>query len=207
MLIFPFGGNGVEAVDCLDPDHYRLIGFIDDDTSRKKGNNLGFEVFGREILTRYPGARVLAVPGNVMNFSLRKDLIGGLNINEERFITVIHPSASVSRLARIGRNCLIMAGVVVTSNALIGDHVCILPNTVIHHDTSIGNYSILGSNVTVAGYVTIGESCYIGSGSSIISYCSIGMGSLAGMGSNILSSFPERSKIAGNPSRIIPWKE
>ena len=202
LLIFPCNGNGIEALDCLGSKH-SLIGFIDDTAEKQKGNAHGYSVFGRDALHRWPTAQVLAVPGGPSSYRARRQIIEGLGVRADRFTSVIHRDASISPLARIGRNVLIMAGVVITSNAVIGDHVCILPNTVIHHDVVVGAWSLIGSNVTIAGGTVIGENCYVGSGSSVINNISLGANVLVGIGSNVIRSVPGDSRVAGNPAKAI----
>ena len=202
LLIFPCNGNGIEALDCLG-EAYRLIGFVDD-TPEKQGSTVhGYPVFGRDALARWPDARVLAVPGGPASYRNRRGIIDGLGIAAERFATVFHPAARVSPLAAVGRNVLIMAGVVVTSNAEIGDHVCILPNSVIHHDVRVGAWSLVGSNVTLAGGTVLGPNCYVGSGSSIMNGLEVGEGTLIGLGSNVIRAVPRGARVAGNPARQI----
>jgi sugar O-acyltransferase (sialic acid O-acetyltransferase NeuD family) len=202
LLIFPYNGNGLEAIDCLGTE-FNFVGFIDDTPEKQGISPFGFEVFSREILSKYPSALILAVPGSPSSYSIRKKIIDDLEISHERFATVIHPKASVSPFAKVGKNTLVMSGVVLTSNCIIGDHVCILPNTVIHHDSTIGNYTLIGSNVTIAGNTSIENNCYIGSGTSVINGISIGEHSLIGMGTNVIKSIPKYSKTVGNPARIL----
>jgi len=203
LYIFPFNGNALEALDCIDRDVYNLKGFIDDTPEKQGYSAMGITVFSRDILNNDKEAKILAVPGSPASFTKRKVVIESLGIDEERFATVVHPAAVISPLARIGKNVLIMAGVVVTSNAVIGDHVCILPNTVIHHDAHIGDYTLIGSNVTVAGSTTVGQNSYIGSGTSLIHGISVGNFCLAGLGSNVIDNVADYSKVAGNPARLI----
>ncbi len=202
LLIFPFNGNGLEAIDCIQ-GQYELLGFIDDTPAKHGRSAYGFEVFGRDALETYPETKVLAVPGGPQSFRGRTNSINSLTLPRERFATVIHPKASVSPMAIIGKNVLIMAGVSITSNAKLEDHVCILPNTVIHHDSVIGAWSLIGSGVVVAGNVTVGANCYIGSGSTIINGIEIGDHSLVGLGSNVIRIVPPRTVVAGNPAREI----
>jgi sugar O-acyltransferase (sialic acid O-acetyltransferase NeuD family) len=202
LLIFPCNGNGVEALDCLGETH-ELIGFVDDAPEKQGSRAHGYPILGREALLQYPDARLLAVTGSPSSYTYRRQIIEGLNVSPDRFATVVHPMASVSRLAQIGRNVLIMAGAVITSNAVIGDHVCILPNTVIHHDVVVGAWSLIGSSVTIAGGSAIGENCYIGSGSSIIHGVRLGDRVLVGLGSNVIRNIPADVKVAGNPAREI----
>jgi sugar O-acyltransferase (sialic acid O-acetyltransferase NeuD family) len=202
LLIFPFNGNGLEALDCLGSE-FDLLGFIDDTPGKQGPSGHGPTVFARTALTRWPEAQVLAVPGGPASFRSRRAVIEALGIAAERFARVVHPAARISPRASIGRNVLIMAGVVVTSNAVIGDHVCVLPNTVIHHDARIGDWSLIGSNVTVAGGTLVGENCYVGSGSSLMHSLEIGSGTLVGLGSNVVRSTPAGSQVAGNPARVM----
>lgn len=202
LLIFPCNGNALEALDCLG-DLHRLIGFIDDAVEKQGRAAFGYPVFGRDALTRWPTARVLAIPGSPTSYRARREVIDGLGVAGDRFATVIHRSASVSKLARIGRNVLIMAGVVITSNAVIGDHVCVLPNTVIHHDAVVGAWTLIGSNVTIAGGALVAANCYIGSGSSLMNGVQVGENCLVGMGSNVIRNVRAGNTVAGNPAREL----
>lgn len=199
LLIFPYNGNGLEALDCLG-DRYRLIGFVDDTPVKQGRSAHGHDVFDRSAFERFPDAKVLAAPGGPASFRARADIIAGLGLDATRFARVVHPAARVSPLAMIGMNVMIMAGVVITSTVAIGDHVCVLPNTVIHHDSKIGDWSLIGSNVTVAGDVFIGDNCYIGSGSSIMNGVKVGAGAMLGLGSNLIRDVAPGQTVAGNPA-------
>jgi sugar O-acyltransferase (sialic acid O-acetyltransferase NeuD family) len=201
LVIFPFNGNGLEALDCISFDDYELIGFIDDDPQKKSAH---YDIYSREILQKYKELQILAVPGSASSFRKRKEIISSLRIaSDSRYITAIHPRACIGRNVKIGVNCLIMAGVVLTSNACINDHVCVLPNSVIHHDALVDEFTLIGTNVVVAGGTTIGKSCYIGSGTNIINGISIGDESLIGLGSNVLRSVTGNAKMVGNPARDL----
>lgn len=202
LLIFPFNGNGLEALSCLG-DKFELIGFVDDTPEKQGDSKYGFKVYSREAFEKFPKAKVLAVPGSPQSYKIRKQIIDGLNISSDRFATVIHPDASISPLSEIGKNVLIMAGVVLTSNCKIGNNVCILPNTVIHHDCVINDNTLIGSGIAIAGSVKIGSNCYIGSGTNIMNGISIGDNSLVGLGTNVIKSLKEDSKVIGNPAKSI----
>jgi sugar O-acyltransferase (sialic acid O-acetyltransferase NeuD family) len=200
LVIFPCNGNGIEALDCIRPDDFDFIGFIDDDPCRKSAS---YEIFQRDILSRFQELYVLALPGSPASYAYRAQLIDSLAVPNDRFITAIHERASIGRAVKIGFNSVIMAGVVLTSNVMIGNHVCILPNSVIHHDSFVRDYTLIGSNVAIAGSCDIGLNCYIGSGSNIMNGISIGKFSMVGLGSNIIRSTGDHSKMVGNPARNI----
>lgn len=207
LLIFPCNGNGLEALHCLG-SAWSLLAFVDDTPAKQARGCAGHPVWPREMLHRAPapGAQapqVLAVPGSPRSYPQRSALIGGLGLAPSRLATVVHPRAEVSPLARIGRNVLIMAGVVVTANAVIGDHVCVLPNTVIHHDAVVGDWSLVGSGVTLAGGVEVGRNCYLGSGTSVMEGVRIGDGAMTGLGSTVIRHVPAGSRVAGCPTRVL----
>lgn len=202
LFIFPFNGNGLEALSCIQ-GQFEFMGFIDDTVEKQGIHEYGFEVFGREILNHFPDAKILSVPGSPDSFTYRDKIISGLDIHPEKFATLVHSSATISPFAKIGHNVLIMAGVVITANSIIGNHVCILPNTVIHHDSNVRDYTLIGSNVTLAGNSEIGKHCYIGSGTSIINGIKVGDNTLIGLGSNVIKSVKSNSKIVGNPAKEI----
>jgi sugar O-acyltransferase (sialic acid O-acetyltransferase NeuD family) len=203
LLIFPCNGNGIEALACLG-DTWRCVGFVDDTTEKQASGAYGHQVLPRAAFAEMPDARVLAVPGGPTSYRSRSRVIEGLHIPPQRFACVVHPAATVSPFARLGHNVLVMAGVVITSNAVIGNHVCLLPNTVVHHDSVIGELSLVGSNVTVAGGVTVGRNCYLASGSSVMHGIRIGDGALVGIGSNVIRDVAAEARVAGNPARPLP---
>ena len=202
LLIFPCTGNGLEALDCLG-EKFDFRGFVDDTPEKQRSGAYGHRVLPRSALAEMPETAVLAVPGGPASYQGRRAVIEGLGVAPERFANVIHPSARIAGIARLGHNVLVMAGAVVTSNAVIGDHVCVLPNTVIHHDVTVGNFSLIGANVAVAGSVGIGENCYIGSGTNIKNGVRIGDRALVGLGSNVTRDVPPGTTVAGNPARAF----
>lgn len=202
VLIFPYSGTAIEAIDCLS-DQWNCIGFISDDDAVISQKKMGIEIFSRQALKKFQNANVIAVHGSPTSFLKRKEIFESLQINGERLGTIIHPGASVSKNASIGKNVLIMAGVVITANAIIGDHVVILPNSVIHHDSVIGDFTLVGANTTIAGNVNIGVNCYIGAASSIKNGIRIGDKTLVGIGANVIDSFGSQQKLIGNPAKSL----
>lgn len=202
LLLFPCNGNAIESLDCLGGD-FEVIGLVDDDPVKRGTERFGYPVLSREAFADHPDAGVLAVPGSPQSYLTRVDTIEGLGLPEARFVSILDGSARVSPRARLGLNTLVMAGSVITSNAIVGNHVIILPNSVVHHDAVVGDWTIIGSGATVAGGVRIGRNCYIGSGSRIIENITIGDGALVGLGSVVVRPVPAGSKVAGNPARPV----
>tara|TARA_R110001592_G_scaffold66181_3_gene203018 strand:- start:809 stop:1471 length:663 start_codon:yes stop_codon:yes gene_type:complete len=209
LLLFPFNGNAreavgvVEAINKVSPT-WDLLGFIDDDPDRGDCAQGNVPVLGsRSRLKDYPAAKLLAVPGRPENYRHRLGIIDGLAVADDRFATVIHPSAEIGPGCSIGTNVLIHAGVVLTVGVEIGRDVAILPNTVLSHDVCVGRGTLIGSGVTIAGGVQIRPSAYVGSGSRLLQDIVIGEEALIGLGSTVIRSVEARAVVAGNPARTL----
>jgi acetyltransferase-like isoleucine patch superfamily enzyme len=110
-------------------------------------------------------------------------IIAKTRIPLDRFDTIVHPTASISRVvATLGKGAVALQQVTIANQARIGHHVIILPNSVISYDTVIGNYSCITGGRCISGLVTMGHNCYLGTNSSIIGEVKIGHGCLIGMG-------------------------
>lgn len=200
LLIFPFSGTALEALDCLGTE-WKCIGFISDDPSVIGKTKFGVKIFDRSIIEKLSQTKLLAVHGSPVSYQKREEILESLSVSLDRYATIIHPQACIGKDVQLGCNVLIMGGVVITANAIINDHVVILPNSVIHHDSTIGELTLIAANVTIAGNVTIGRNCYIGASSSIINNISIGEKTIVGMGSNVIASFGDDLKLIGNPAK------
>lgn len=205
LLLFPYSGTAIEALDCLG-DEWQCIGFVSDDSTVIGKEYFNIKVYGREAFHRFPNVKVLAVHGSPNSYLQRETILNTLPVALGRFATVIHKKACVSPLARVGYNVLIMAGVVVTANAVIGNHVIILPNSVVHHDSSVGDFTLIGANTTIAGNVSIGSNCYIGASGSIKNGITLGNQVLVGMGANVVRSYGNNNIVIGNPAKPIHTK-
>lgn len=200
LVILGFSGNALEMFEHL-TETYRVAAFLDDNPDLAGRSFEGVPVLPMTRLADFPEARVLMMIGSQRSIGLRDGIIRRMGLARERFATIIHPRAHVSRFARLGAGTVIFPGVVVTANAVIGNHVMILPNSVIHHDVAVGDHSLIGSNVTVAGHCRIGRACYVGSASSLRNGAEIGDGAVVGMAANVLGAVAPGAIVIGNPAR------
>lgn len=209
IVFFPFNGNSIEALSVLQSinavkPEWDFVGFVDDNPDKKDQGCGGYRVMGdRTFLQEREDVFVLAVPGSPVSFLSRPGIIRSLGIDRRRFVTLIHPSASIGIECMLGENTLLMNNVVLTADVKLGHHVVVLPNTILSHNTRVGSFTVIGSNTSVSGNVSIGENCYIGSRTSVINGVSIGDRSIVGIGSNVIRSIQPDGVFAGNPARKL----
>lgn len=134
---------------------------------------------------------------------VRKEVIARLNLESDRYITIIHPTAVVSRTAKIGNGTVVMPQAVINAGAVVGEHCIINTRAIVEHDNQIGNYTHLSPNATLTGSVRTGEGVHIGASATIIPGMEIGSWSIVGAGSTVIKMIPPYSKAVGSPSRII----
>ncbi len=209
LLILGSGGTSIDILDFVDDINshqptYECIGFLDDNQNKWGKKIYNLTVLGPlEHAHQFTDVYFVNGLGSPANFSKREEIIARIGIPMERFETIIHPDARVSRKSFLGSGSVIYPNSVIGANVQIGEQAIILSNVAINHDTSVGSYTILASGVCVSGGVKIGKCCYLGTGSKIIQDAVIGDYCLIGMGSVVLDNVNSNSVVVGNPARRI----
>ena len=211
IVILGTGGNCVDILDAMEAINattaaarLRCVGFLDDDPAKR-----GTAISGVPVLGSLEQARSISDVmfvngiGSPRNFWRKREIISKAGVDDDRFATIIHPSAQVSPLASIQPGVVILQNSVVAARATVGRHVMILALCVVSHDTVIGDYSTLANGVSISGNVRAGEACYFGANSSVRENLTLGDFVLCGMGSNILRDVPSDSVMVGNPARRL----
>jgi len=126
-----------------------------------------------------------------------------LEIPEKRFATIIHPTAVISKFAKIGSGTSIQPFVSVGPNVEIGNHVQIYAQSLIGHNSKLDNYSYVANNACIGANVYLKEGAYLGTNCSILENVIVGRWGLVGIGSVVIRDVPDFGKVVGNPSRVI----
>ena len=81
----------------------------------------------------------------------------GLWKRKEPFDRIVHPRASVSKTAKLGRDVAIGDGAVIEDGCVIGDRTAVLANSFVGRGTRIGDDCVLYQNVTIRENALIGS--------------------------------------------------
>jgi sugar O-acyltransferase (sialic acid O-acetyltransferase NeuD family) len=199
------GGGGlareVLATVRLLPDEWKTIGALDDDPSKHGADLDGVPVLGgSELVGELTDAAVIACVANAHRPAGRLGIVRRLNLPDDRWATVVHPTASVPQGSSLGPGTLLLAGVVITTPLRIGAHVVAMPNVLITHDDRIADGVTFAGGASLGGGVSVGECAYLGQGSSVREMLTIGAGAVVGMGSVVLQNVPAGEVWAGVPA-------
>jgi sugar O-acyltransferase (sialic acid O-acetyltransferase NeuD family) len=213
LIIVGATGNCLDIADAVTAQHdagrgdFIVAGFLDDDPAKQGQTIAGFPVLGPiSTAATFRDAMFVCGIGSPMSFRLKGELIARLSVPAERFATLIHPAACVSRSALLGPGTAILGNATICANVRIGAHVMMLPNCVVGHDTVISDNCIFAAGIAVSGLVTIARGCYIGAGAIIREGVSIGEGVLVGMGAVVVRDVAAGIRVAGNPARVLSPK-
>ncbi len=206
LMVIGASGTGREILDLVEDlnaisAQWRVCGILDDEA-----DNQGREIHGIPVLGPVDFAcgrsEALAIGiASSGNRGARPGIMARLGCDIGRFPTLVHPSASVSRRARIGAGVIVLNNAVIGSEAEIGDFSVIFPNATIGHDSRLGAGVTVGPGAGVSGFVTVGDGAYLGSGCRIRERTQIGGKALVGIGAVVLGDVGPGHVVFGNPAR------
>lgn len=186
-----------------------FLGFAFDDESY--GNEInGFPILGKttEIYEKYKNQPEVKFIFQLYRPDILKERIQlkkSYNIPEDRFVTFVHPTCTISRSAKIGIGTVIMANTVVNPNAVIGKFCTIQSNVTIGHDSKMGDYNFIATQSTV-GNIVMGSRNFMGINACTNNFITIGDDCFIAMASNVIKSVESETKVMGNPAKTFEGK-
>lgn len=211
LIIVGGYGNGTvvqSTVEDINNAHmeWDFIGFLNDN---EKGEINGAPVLGKitkEIVDEFlkdPNVYFFYSLISVkLNFSFIHKLTD-LEIPRDRFATLIHPTAVVSKFAEIGFGTSIQPFVSIGPNTKIGDHVHIFAQSLIGHGATLEKYSYVANNACIGADVYLAEGAYLGTNATTLEYVKLGKWSISGIGAVVLKDVDDYAKVVGNPAKQI----
>ena len=192
LLIIGASGHGKAVADIAKLNGYENILFFDDNENVKECGK--YPVVGKSSdVNNYDGDVIVA--------------IGNADIRE-RFHKVyshrnkpvlVHPSAVVADTVSIEEGTVVMAGVVLNSDAVIGKGCIINTCSSVDHDCNVSDFVHVAVGVHIAGTVNIGYKTWIGIGASVCNDLNICGGCMIGAGAVVVKDIEESGAYVGVP--------
>ena len=116
---------------------------------------------------------------------------------------LVDPTAIAASSAVTGVGTFVNAGAILGAHASLAEHVLVNRGATIGHHVDIAAFASIGPGVVVGGQATIGRGAMIGAGAVVLPQVRVGAHAVVGAGSVVVSDVPERSKVFGNPARVV----
>lgn len=204
IVVFGSGGHAKVIIDIIENQkQYNLIGLID---PYKELSDMYFDyhILGNKkdysILNNVYGG-IVAIGDNWVRYETT--LLIKKIAPDFKFVTAIHPSATIGRNVKLGEGSVIMAGVVINSDTTIGAGSIVNTLSSIDHDSIIGNFASIAPNTSTGGRVIIEDYTAIGIGTNIIHNIHIGEHTVVGAGSTVIDDMLSYVVAFGTPCKPI----
>lgn len=213
IVIIGAGGHAKEIAYLIEEINlkkstWNLLGYIEQDDSKKGVYNGNYKVIGDEEYLINSDIQNAVIAIGTPN-KVKKIHLGLLSSkNDLRFPNIIHPDISKKmRGIQIGTGNIICEGNVFTTDISIGSFNCFNRGCNISHDCVIEDYCIINPGANISGGVKIRSNSLIGTGATILQYLEIGNGATVGAGSLATRDVQEGTTVVGVPARIARKKE
>ena len=120
-----------------------------------------------------------------------------------RFVSVRHPSATVSRFARVDESAQLLAGSVVQVDASIAEGCIVNTSAVVEHGVSLDAWVHVAPRAIVCGDVRIGAGSHIGAGAVVRQGIRLGDQTVIGAGAVVVRDFDGGGLLVGVPARRV----
>lgn len=211
LIIIGGYGNGTVVQSTVEDinevkKEWEILGFLNDRETKPIN---GYPVLGKidkDVVKNYLKDKNVYFFYSLISVKLNYKFLNkltDLEIPKERFATIIHPTAVISKYAEIGKGTCIQPFVSVGPNTVIGNHVQIYAQALIGHGAKIDDYSYVANNACIGADVQLKEGAYLGTNATTLEFVKLGKWSITGIGAVVLKDVEDYAKVVGNPARQI----
>lgn len=152
-------------------------------------------------------ADIFFVPAiqKVQDMPHRVRRIERLGIPEDRWISVIHPTAVVASDVQVGTGAFIASCATVQPESRIGRFASLRAGAMLGHHCVIRDHAYVGPNATMCGRSELKEAAHLGPGAVLLDSKVMGPYSVAGIAAAVTKSVPEYTIVFGNPAKRVGW--
>jgi sugar O-acyltransferase (sialic acid O-acetyltransferase NeuD family) len=193
-FIYGAGGHGKVVFDAMQVAKMHCDGFVD---SKNISLWFGLPVLKEDEVNRSDFVHIA-----IGNASVREKIAS--SHPDYAFFSIIHPSSSVAKSAKISAS-----GVFVAAQSVIGpeaevlDHSIINHGAIIDHDCKVGRFCHVAPNAVLGGGVSIGNHVMVGAGAVILPGLTICDNVTIGAGAVVTKNILSPQVVIGVPAKKI----
>ena len=198
------GGYGREILEyaadaAVDGWDFEVVGFFDDRSDARDGFGDEHPVLGS--IADIEGSDLDHFVVALGEPRLRRSAARRLEAWGKTLTSVVHPTAYVSRTARVGPGAVLCPFTLVGAHSTVGRNISVNVYGSIGHDSVIGDDCVVSPYVAVTGTVRIGDACFFGTHATLAPGIEVGAFTKVMAGSFVHRSAPAGSLLAGSPAK------
>jgi sugar O-acyltransferase (sialic acid O-acetyltransferase NeuD family) len=200
VIVVGAGGHGSVVVDALLRAGHPPAGIMvrDDRAPHGGGIFLGCELVAPALpADRWNGRLHVAVGHG----AARRALLERSGVPRGRWLTVVHPMASLAVSASVGPGAFIAAMAVVGPRARVGDAAIVNHGAIVDHDCVVGDDAHVAPGASLGGGASVGRGALVGAGARVLPGVRVGDGAVVGAGAVVLSDIDGPGTWVGVPAR------
>lgn len=198
------GGFGREILEYVvdaadDGGDLEVAGFFDDRSDARQGFGDDYPILGD--IDDIEHSRLDSFVIALGDAGVRRAVARRLDAWGKTLSSVTHPTAHVSRSARVGPGAVLCPFTLVGPHAVVGRNLSLNVYGSIGHDSLIGDHCVISPYVAITGTVTLGDACFLGTHATIAPGIEVGAFSKVMAGSFVHRNAPAGSLLAGSPAK------
>ena len=201
-ILIGYSGHGYVVAETALENLITLIGYSEKCILENNPFNLeylGFEKDVNFIGWSKKASFLLGIGDN----ALRQKTANLIESRGKTINTLIHGTASVSKMAVIGSGTFINKNVAVNALVHIGKNVILNTGCIVEHECVLGDGVHIAPGAVLAGNVIVGERTFVGANAVVKQGVVIGKDVIIGAGAVIIDNISDGRKVVGNPGRIL----
>lgn len=202
LALFGASGHGKVVADVALASGWDEVSFFDDAWPERSQNG-SWPVVGNGSMLMASLHEFQGVIASIGDCAIRWSKHLDLRAAGAHLVTVVHPTATISRYAALGAGSVVMAGAVVNVDSHIGQAAIINTGATIDHDCWLGDGVHICPGAHLSGSVRVGHCSMVGVGVAVKQGIAIGNQAIIGAGAVLVRSVGDGMVVAGNPARKL----
>ncbi len=172
IVIIGAGDLGKELVWLIEDMNkrepaYLILGFLDDDETKKDSEFCGYKVLGTtDRLEEIGRSTLVGAAVAIQDGTVRKKIVES-HPDFHRWESIIHPTAVIASTTSVGIGCIFFPQVTVSVDTELGNFGLYYIHSTICNDCIVGDFVSVMSGASISERAVIGDGCFLAAGSCV----------------------------------------